>query len=203
MGARLSKLVALLLSWGPLGVFFVAVIDSAGLPMVAGVDALVVLISALNPSQGYVAALMGTAGSLVGNLLLFFIARKGGEAYLHRHASGARGLRLRAWFAEYGLLTVFVPAFVVVPLPMKIFVLSAGAMGVKPLRFTLVLLGARLPRYLFLAWLGTRLGKDTIPYLRDHAWEFLVFAAVLFAVLYCLVRFLHRRSGRLINDPPA
>ena len=48
--------------------------------MVAGVDVLVVLISVLNPSQGYQAALTGTAGSLVGNLILFFIARKGGEA---------------------------------------------------------------------------------------------------------------------------
>lgn len=171
--------------------------------MVAGVDALVVLISALNPSQGYEAALTGTAGSLIGNLLLFFIARKGGEAYLHRHAAGPRGLKLRVWFAEYGLLTIFVPAFVVVPLPMKIFVLSAGAMGVTPLRFTLVLLAARLPRYLFLAWLGTRLGRDTLPYLAHHAWQFLAFAVVLFAVLYFVVTFVHRRNQRLLNDPPA
>ncbi|HMD49216.1 MAG TPA: VTT domain-containing protein [Bryobacteraceae bacterium] len=168
--------------------------------MVAGVDALVVLLSAHNPMLGYQAALTGTAGSLVGNLLLFFIARKGGEAYLHRHAAGPRGKRLRAWFAEYGLLTIFVPAFVIVPLPMKIFVLSAGAMGVTPLRFTIVLLSARLPRYIFLAWLGTRLGRDTIPYLQHHAWEFLVLAAVLFVVLYFAVRFLHDRNQRLLND---
>jgi membrane protein YqaA with SNARE-associated domain len=171
--------------------------------MIAGVDVLVVLISALNPVQGYEAAITGAAGSLVGNLILFFIARKGGEAYLHRHASGVRGMQLRAWFAEYGLLTIFVPAFVVVPLPMKIFVLSAGAMGVKPLKFTIVLLSARLPRYLFLAWLGTRLGKDTIPYLQHHAWEFLVFAVVLFAILYFVVGFLHRRNQRLLNDRSA
>jgi membrane protein YqaA with SNARE-associated domain len=184
-------------------VFFVAVIDSAGLPMVAGVDALVVLISALNPSQGYEAALTGTAGSLVGNLFLFFIARKGGEAYLARYTAEGRGAQLRAWFAEYGLLTIFVPAFVIVPLPMKIFVLSAGAMGVNPLRFSFVLLIARLPRYLFLAWLGTRLGKDTIPYLQHHAWEFLIFAVVLFAALYLAIRFLHRRNQHLSSDPPA
>jgi membrane protein YqaA with SNARE-associated domain len=167
--------------------------------MVAGVDALVVLIAAWNPEQGYLAALAGTAGSLAGNLLLFFIARRGGEAYLTRYTSHGRGARLRAWFAEYGMLTIFVPAFVVIPLPLKIFVLSAGAMGVTPARFILVLLGARVPRYLFLAWLGTRLGKDTIPYLRHHAWEFLVFAVVLFAVLYLAVRFAHRRS--LLTEP--
>ncbi|HYK65042.1 MAG TPA: VTT domain-containing protein [Patescibacteria group bacterium] len=168
--------------------------------MVAGVDVLVVLISVLNPSQGYQAALTGTAGSLVGNLILFFIARKGGEAYLARYTAEGRGAQLRAWFAEYGLLTIFVPAFVIIPLPMKIFVLSAGALGVNPLRFTVVLFAARLPRYLFLAWLGTRLGRDTIPYLQHHAWQFLLFAVLLFTALYFAVRILHNRSRRFSSQ---
>ena len=170
--------------------------------MVAGVDALVVLISVWNPTQGYIAALTGTAGSLIGNLILFFIARKGGEAYLNKYTAEGRGARLRAWFARYGLLTIFVPAFVVVPLPMKIFVLSAGAMGVDPLRFTTVLFVARLPRYIFLAWLGTRLGKNTIPYLQHHAWEFLLFAVALFAVLYFGIRFLNKRNPQLFTGSP-
>jgi membrane protein YqaA with SNARE-associated domain len=170
--------------------------------MIAGVDTLVVLISAWNPVQGYLAALAGTAGSLAGNLLLFFIARKGGEPYLERYTSSGRGARLRAWFAEYGLLTIFVPAFVMVPMPLKIFVLSAGAMGVTPLRFVTVMLAARIPRYLFLAWLGTRLGKDTIPYLRHHAWEFFLFAVALFAVLYFAVRYMDRRGQRMLTGHP-
>ena len=168
--------------------------------MIAGVDALVVLIASLHRGQGYVAAATATAGSMVGNLLLFFIGRKGGEAYLDRHTSTGRGARLRAWFAEYGLLTIFVPAFVVVPLPLKIFVLSAGAMGVGSLRFTIVLLVARLPRYFFLAWLGTRLGRDTIPYLQHHVWQLLLFAMLLFAALYLLIKFEHRRHRHLFTD---
>ena len=73
-------------------------------------------------------------------MFLFFIARKGGEAYLHRHTLSAAARNLRAWFFEYGLLTVFVPAFVpVIPMPVKIFILSAGALGVSPLTFTIVL----------------------------------------------------------------
>jgi len=158
---------------------------------------LVVLISAVHPSQGYFAAAMATTGSFAGNLLLFFIGRKGGEAYLHRHTLHARGRRLRAWFLEYGLLTIIVPGLVIVPLPLKIFVLSAGALGVNPMRFSIVLLIARLPRYFFLAWLGTRLGKNTIPYLRHHAWEFGLFAVLLFVALYLAIRLLHRHKGHL------
>ena len=176
------------------------IIDSAGLPIPGGVDALVVLVSSMHRTQGYLAAIAATAGSLAGNLILFGIARKGGEAYLARHTLHARGRRLRAWFEEYGLLTIFVPGFVIVPLPLKIFVLSAGALGTKLGRFVLVLLVARAPRYFFLAWLGSRLGKDTLPYLEHHAWEFLLFALVLFAALYLAIRKLHRTHRHLFTD---
>ena len=80
--------------------------------MVGGVDALIVLIAVMSRSQAYLAAGTAIAGSLAGSLILFLIARKGGEEYHRRHTSSARGAKFRAWFHEYGLVTVFVPAFV-------------------------------------------------------------------------------------------
>ena len=168
--------------------------------MIAGVDALVVLIAVWSRGQGYEAAVAATVGSIVGNLILFAIARKGGEEYLHKYTSHGRGLKLRAWFVEYGLLTVFVPALLVVPMPLKLFVLSAGALEVNPVKFIVVLLAARIPRYFFLAWLGTRLGKDTLPYLQHHVWQFMGLGVALFAVLYVAIHFLHRRKAHLITD---
>lgn len=161
--------------------------------MIGGIDVLVVSVAAASRSNAYLAALAAIAGSLIGCLILFYIARAGGEAYHRRHTSSPWGLKLRAWFHEYGLLTVFVPAFVpVIPMPLKIFVISAGALGTSPLAFVLVVLAARVPRYLFLAWLGTRLGSDTIPYLRSHIWGLVLFAIGLFVVLYLLVRTIDR-----------
>jgi len=160
--------------------------------MVGGVDALIVLIAVSNHAQGYVAAIAAIAGSLIGSLILFLIARKGGEEYHRRHTSSPRGAKLRAWFHEYGLLTVFVPAFVpIIPMPLKIFIISAGALEESPITFSIVLLAARIPRYMFLAWLGSRLGADTIPYLRHHIWELVLLAAALFVVLYFGVRIVH------------
>jgi membrane protein YqaA with SNARE-associated domain len=176
-------------SWGPGGVFLLAIADSTGVPMVGGVDAFIVLIAIVNRSQAFLAAATAILGSLVGSLVLFLIARKGGEEYHRHHTSSARASRLRTWFDEYGLLTVFVPAFVpIIPLPLKIFIISAGALEESPVTFSAVLLAARVPRYLFLAWLGLRLGKETLPFLRHHIWELVLLASALFAALYFLVR---------------
>jgi membrane protein YqaA with SNARE-associated domain len=176
-----------------------AIADSTGVPMVGGVDALIVLMAVMNRTQAYLAALTAIGGSLVGSLILFMIARKGGVEYHRHHTSSGRGAKLRAWFHEYGLLTVFVPAFVpIIPLPLKIFIISAGALEESPVTFSLVLLAARIPRYLFLAWLGTRLGNDTLPFLRQHIWQLIFLASALFVLLYFTVRFIHDRR---VNKP--
>lgn len=170
-----------------------AIMDSAGIPVIGGVDLLVVTIAAFDHSSAYWAAAAAVIGSLIGSAILFWIARKGGEAYLSRFTSHGKGAKLKDWFLEYGLLTVFVPALVIVPLPLKITVLCSGALGVSPVAFLLVVAAARIPRYLFLAWLGTRLGNDTLPYLKHHTGELALFAILLFGVLYLLIRLLDRR----------
>ena len=191
------------MSWGPVGVFVLAIIDNGGIPMIGGVDFLVVLMAVLRPSQIYGTVVAASAGSIVGAIILFLIARKGGEEYLHRYTSHGRGARLRAWFMEYGLLTVFIPALVPIPLPLKISILSAGALEVPPWRFAAVFLAARIPRYVFLAWMGIELGNATWPYLRGHLWQLFLFSAGLFAVLYFAIRLWHEKRQRRQVDGPA
>jgi len=164
--------------------------------MIGGVDAFVVLVAIMNPSRAYWSAAAAVMGSLIGGMTLFLIARKGGEEYLHRFTSHGRGARLRAWFLEYGLLTVFVPGLVPIPLPLKIFILSAGALEVPPPRFLIVFAASRIPRYLLFAWLGTQLGPETWPYLRAHIWGLVLLTVGLFVVLYLGVKFWHARRRR-------
>src|SRR5207237_553748 len=136
---------------------------------------------------------MAVTGSIIGSLILFYIARKGGEAYLERHTLSRSGARLKRWFLEYGLVTIFVPALIPIPMPLKVFVVSAGALGISPLVFTVVLLIARVPRYFGLAWLGLQLGSQTLPYLKSHMWQLVAWAIVLFAALYLLIKLVDRR----------
>ena len=184
----MAKLVAVLQALGPLGAFVLAALDSAGVPLPTGVDALMVLIGAVSPGAAWLAAACAVVGSAAGTLVLFYLARKGGQAYLDRQKLSPRAARFRDWFRRYGLITVFIPNLLVIQLPTKVFVISAGALGVRPVPFLAVVLAARLPRYFGLAWLGTQLGDQTLPWLKQHAWHTAGIAVVLCAALYLLIR---------------
>ena len=170
-----------------------AAIDSAGIPLPAAVDALLLVIAATDRADAYLAATLASIGSVIGSMALFFMARKGGKAYLDRHTVGGRGLLFREWFQHYGLLTVFVPALSPVPTPMKLFVICAGAMGIGPWNFFLTVLAARIPRYFGLAYLGSKLGEGAWGYLMLHKWSILAALGALFAVLYGGIYILERR----------
>ncbi len=184
------------MAWGPVGLFLLAVIDSSGIPLPSSVDLLIVLLAAKNPSRAYLSAAIAITGSLLGCMILYFIARKGGQLYLDARTATGMPARFRRWFLRYGLATVFVPGLVpILPLPMKVFVLSAGALGVRPLTFLLVVLAARIPRYLGLAYLGTKLGEHSLDYLRQHIWH-LLGLALLLLVLIVVVLHLSERYRR-------
>lgn len=123
----------------------------------------------VNPRVAYVGALVATIGSAIGCMFLYYVGRKGGRAYLDKITASGRAMRLRVWFQTYGLITVFIPAAVPIPgLPLKIFVLCAGALGVTPWRFLTLILLARIPRYFGLAWLGSHFGNQTMPWIKSH-----------------------------------
>jgi membrane protein DedA with SNARE-associated domain len=186
--AWFKGLMNTLVSWGPAGVFLVSILDSAGVPSPGGMDALLLLVTIVNPAKAWLCAGLATAGSLIGCLILFYVARRGGEKYLDRCTASRRGAQFRKWFSRYGLIAVFIPALLVIPLPLKIFVICSGAMRVRPLSFALVVTAARAPRYFALAYLGSKLGQSSLPWLKSHMWHMLAAAAALFLFLYLLVR---------------
>ncbi len=172
--------------------FTLAVLDSAGIPLPGGVDGLLLLIAVVRPGDAWMSAVAAILGSVIGSWILFSLARKGGEAYLEKHTISPRALRLKVWFQRYGLITVFIPALLVIPMPLKIPVLCAGAMGVRRRMFLGTLLAARIPRYFGLAWLGQQLGTDAVGWLKSHALHIGGFALLLFIGLYLFVRFSDR-----------
>lgn len=193
----MKSFLALLKSWGPLGALVIAFIDGIGLPNPGGADYLVLFLAWTSPDSAWLSALLATLGTLSGSLGLFWAARKGGEVYLEKKASGPRAMKFREWFHRYGLITVFIPALVpVIPLPMKVFVICAGALGVHPVVFLLVMAAGKIPRFFFFAWLGRSLGEHSTQWLKEHRWHFLAGAVALTLLLYLLVKIADRRRMR-------
>lgn len=183
------------MAWGAAGLLPLALADSAGIPLPGGVDAMLIAVAAMRPGAAYFSATLATAGSLAGCMILFYIARKGGERYLERHIQSGKGLKFRRWFQRYGLVTVFVPALSPVPLPTKVFVILAGALDIHWRPFAAVVLAARIPRYFGLAYLGMRLGADSGAWVRAHAWQIAGLALALFLVVLAALRLLERGQG--------
>ncbi len=190
----MKKIATILTSWGAPGLFLLAVFDSAGVPLPAAVDALLVATAIVNPSAAYFSAFCAVLGSAIGSVVLFYLARKGGQAYLNRVIASEGGAKFRIWFQTYGLITVFIPALLPIPLPLKVFVISAGAMGVSPMKYLIVVLAARIPRYFGLAWLGAQYGEQTMPWIKSHVWHLLLFALCLGLTLGYAVKRVSRES---------
>ncbi|MGA8026828.1 MAG: VTT domain-containing protein [Bryobacteraceae bacterium] len=186
---------AILVSWGPHGLFFLAVLDSTGLPVVGGVDALLIAVATEKPQQAYLAAFWAVLGSLGGSLVLFAVARKGGEVLLSKHISSRTGARLHLWFQRYGLITVFIPAISPLPLPMKIPVFCAGALEVRWTYFIAVVLSARTIRYFALAYLGRHYGHRTFEYLLSHGVAVGVIAIALALAFIIGLRIIQRHHA--------
>jgi len=183
MKAFVDKLIAL----GPMGLFVLAFLDGIGVPLPGGVDSLLVILCANDPSKAYLYAAVTVVASIAGGVLLFVIARKGGEKILEKHTAYGRGARFKIWFLSYGLITVFIPAFFIIPMPLKVFVVCAGALGIPLRAYVITILLARIPRYLGLAWLGANYGRDAWPWIKSHGWHMAGFAVGLFAAIYVVV----------------
>ncbi len=189
----LAKITAALVAYGPWGVFLIGFIDSLGVPLPATMDALLIVIAVKAPQRAYFTALLAVVGSLGGNIGLFLASRHGVRRFVKRLSEPGEPQRFQLWFQRYGLLTVFIPAVTpLLPLPLKVFVISAGVLHTPLGRFLAVILVARLLRYFGVAWLGIRLGSGAQAFLARNAW--MLAGAVLAIVIasYLLIRWATR-----------
>ena len=192
----LRHLTDALIAWGPAGILLLSILDSSGVPVAGVFDALLILIAVEQPSVAWLCAGMAVAGSTVGNVILFWMARKGGQGFMNKAAPEGRAAKFRQWFRRYGMVTVLVPALVPIPMPLKLFVISAGATGTALGEFVAVVLIARVLRYFGEAWLGITLGRESTRFLTTHAWDFVAGGVALFLVLYGFIRWRDATRGR-------
>lgn len=196
MKTLLAKITAALVAYGPWGVFLIGFIDSLGIPLPATMDALLIFIAVKAPDRAYFTAAMAVLGSLGGNLALFLGVRHGSRLFIKSVPESGKPQPFREWFQRYGLLTVFVPAVVpVLPLPLKVFVVSAGYLHTPLSRFFWVILLARVLRYFGEAYLGIRLGTGAQAFLSQNAGTLAAVAVGAVIAAFLLIRWKSRVSA--------
>jgi len=155
---------------GP-GLFIIGYLDSSFLSFPEVNDVLLMRMVMLRPHLLVYYALMATMGSVLGCLSIYYVARKGGEAFVRKRFKAHHVDRGLALFQKYGLLVIIVPALLPPPAPFKIFVLLAGVAAIPVWQFVTAIFVARLIRYggegLLAAWYGER----AFAFLHDHARE--------------------------------
>jgi len=114
-------------------------------------------------------AAMAGLGSLLGCLLLYFLAKKGGEAFfIKKRAPRARHPALGG---EKWIWRMLLAALLPPPTPFKIFVFAAGVFEVPLVSFASAIALARAIRYFGIGYLAIRYGKDAMPFLAQHKLE--------------------------------
>ena len=191
-----QKVVAFAGGLGAPGLFLISFLDSSVLTFPIINDWLLIQLSMERPARMPLYALMASLGSVLGCVVLYFIARKGGEALFHRKA-GKHAHAIRHWVEQNGFVGMLVAALLPPPTPFKFFVFAAGVFEVPLFSYTAAITIARLFRYFGVGYLAIRYGADALPYLVHHKLQVTVFVIALVTVSYVLSRVILRRR------PPA
>ena len=193
--ARYTVLVwALLKPLGSWAVFAIAGLDSAffGLPL----DPVVASYVYQDRPHFLLYAVMASAGSAVGCIILYVIGYKGGEVLLEKRISKAKFDRIRSSFDRHKFWAMMFPAMIPPPFPFKVFVLAAAVFEMNFWHFLLAIFAGRMVRFVILSVLVLKFGPQTLALasgLVGRHWLALVLALAATAGIWGWTRY---RAGR-------
>ena len=182
----LQHLIATL---GPGGLFAVSFLDSSVLSFPFVTDGMVIDLSVNHPSLMPLYSSLAVIGSFAGCVWLYFLAKKGGEAYFHKHA-GIHALRTRRWVDRNAFVTMFISSILPPPLPLfKIVVLAEGVFQARFSTFVMALLLGRGLRFFGEGILAVRYGPLVLDFLEAHRIAFAIGGAASLLLLWLASKF--------------
>lgn len=168
MRAFITWVYALALSIGGPGLFAIAFLDSSFVSLPQINDILVVLMVTEHKAWMPYYAVMATAGSVTGCYVIYYLAGKGGSAFVRTRLTAGHLERALGLYRRHGVLTLMVPALLPPPAPFKLFVIAAGLAGVRPSHFVLAIALSRGLRYLALGVLAIYYGDAALELMRTR-----------------------------------
>ena len=166
--SRLEHLTALLVAYGPAGMFTLAFLDSSFIPLPGANDAVMILLTLKRPAWMMIYAIAATLGSTFGCLALYLISRRLGRPALKRFAPEKQE-RVKSLLERYDVLSVLVASVLPPPFSFKLFVVAAGVFRLNAVRFALAIFAGRLFRFLLVGFLTLRYGEQALQILKGYA----------------------------------
>ena len=155
----LTRVSEYLITFGAFGLFAVALLDSAFVPLPSSADALMLLLSAAHPRWMVLYAFMATAGSALGCWILYLVSRRAGARAL-RKFSEAKQKRVKDLIERYDMAAVLVATLLPPPFPFKLFVITAGVFRFSLVRFMIAIVAGRAFRFLLEGYVAVRYGAE-------------------------------------------
>jgi len=179
----LNSISQYLIAYGPFGLFAIALLDSALIPMAGGPDAVMMLLSAARPSWMIFYAASATLGSTIGCVILYYISAKAGRRALARF-SEAKQARVKDLIDRYDVLSVLVASLLPPPFPFKLFVVTAGVFRLNVWRFAAAIAVGRAFRYLLEGYFAAHYGEHAKEILAKYYPAIGIGLAVLIVLIF-------------------
>lgn len=192
---KLNSLSQLLGAYGPFGLFAVALLDSALVPLPGGPDALMLILAAARPAWMPLYALAGTLGSVLGCVVLYYISRRAGRRALDRFPPSKQA-RVRELVDRYDVLSVLVASVLPPPFPFKLFVITAGVFRLSLWRFAAAIAAGRAFRFFLEGFVAVRYGDRAKDFLAANYPGIGLGVAALLLCVFAARSLLWRRAQR-------
>ena len=186
-----------LLVYGPFGLFAIALLDSALIPLPGGTDVVMILLTIQRPSWMLIYAAAATLGSVVGCIILYKISRKAGRRALERF-SESKQARVKQLIDRYDVLAVLVASILPPPFPFKLFVISSGVFGLNLVRFALAIAVGRAVRFLLEGYFAVHYG-DRADVVFKQYFPWIGLGLALLIILVFVGRKLWRKKAKVVE----
>jgi membrane protein YqaA with SNARE-associated domain len=189
-----SWLTTTLPAFGGLGLLAAAFVDASIVPLPLVPDLLLISLSSAHPLRMPYYVAVSAVGAVLGSLIVYYPARKAGQAYYHARRSHPPG-RIQNLVQKHPALCVFLPAVAPFPLPVKPFVIAQGVFQVPLSTFLVGTLAGKACRFFAEAFLGVRYGPAALRFLLAQKWYVLV-GLVALGLIFVLLHHLRIFHGR-------
>jgi membrane protein YqaA with SNARE-associated domain len=187
-----------LLAYGAFGLFGIALLDSALIPLPGGPDAVLILLANARPAWTALYVFAATLGSVVGCLIFYYISRRAGKGALRRFSPDKQA-RVKELIDRYDVLSMLVASVLPPPFPFKIFIATAGVFRFGVLRFTLAVAAGRGFRYALIGYLAAYYGEHAKELLARY-YPYVGLGVAVLVVLVFVVRHWLKKRGRDEED---